>query len=230
MKALALGGRQVPVDRRAQDRVGEAHGPAGLEDPGGPSDAIAASRSAPVSAASRPASPSCAPSPRTLTARASAAAGADWRDSRSSTVLATRAGRARPGRSRRRSGAGRTPPPRPAAHRAGTGLPPVTSKQAATKCAWGSAPSRSVTRARTAAGVSGEGRSSWVAGSAASVADTGRPRHPALPLLHRGVGQQSLEQLARDVVREPLLEFGGPSAQRPEAELAGPAAGVLEQP
>ena len=35
MEPLALGRRQVPVDRGAQDRVGEAHGAARLEDPRG---------------------------------------------------------------------------------------------------------------------------------------------------------------------------------------------------
>ena len=75
VQPLAFGRRQVAVDRRAQDRMGEADGAAGLDTPAETSAAIAASSSAPASPASRAASPICAPSPSTLSARASAPAG-----------------------------------------------------------------------------------------------------------------------------------------------------------
>ena len=72
VQPLALGGRQVAVDRRAQDRVGEADRAAGFHDAGGDQRRhrlleLGALRVRRVA----PASPTCAPSPSTLSARAS---------------------------------------------------------------------------------------------------------------------------------------------------------------
>ena len=176
MQPLALGGRQVPVDRRAQDRVGEADRAAGLHDPGGrrapPSPPPG---SAPASPASRAASPDLRAVAEHAERAGEGAAAGGSRASRSSTALATPRGTIAPtsAAAAARRSRGRGPPPRRGARRRGTDCRPLPRRHARTNRSCGIAEQPRGDQCADRLGVSGAGRSSSAAGSATSVAASG---------------------------------------------------------
>ena len=175
MQPLAFGGRQVAVDRGAQDRGAEADRaariPRSRRRPAQPSPPPPRRPSVP---ASRAASPIWAPSPSTLSARASVAAAGASRAKRSSTALATPRGTIVP-----TSAAAAVVGSRP---RAAASLEQLAEQETDCRPSPRDTRARTDRRARRTAGgdqlatpprVSGDGRSSSVAGSPTSVAASG---------------------------------------------------------
>ena len=132
---------------------------------------IASAHASSSSSASRAALAVVADVPSTATALAAASTAPGIRPSRSSTCLETESGV-----SRRRCGTSASVPPMPSAAsavsrpRSSSGLPPVSSWQAARNAADGSPPSSAATSRATPAALSAAGRTVSTPGSAASAA------------------------------------------------------------